>query len=61
MIETTGRVMEVSRLSGLEDEITILTTILSPTGKEEQTRSLERAVPTGTVKIGTILKLAFLD
>ena len=61
MIETTGRVSEVCRLSGLEDEITILATIPSLTGEEQQTRSLEWAVPTGTVKRGTTLKIAFLD
>lgn len=61
MIETTGRVTEVCRLSGLDDEITILATIASPTGEEQKTRSLELAVPTGSVKKGTILKIAFLD
>lgn len=61
MIETTGRVTEVSKFSRLEDQITILVAMPSPTEEEQQTRSLEWAVPTGTVKVGAIVKIAFLN
>jgi len=61
MIETTGRGTEVCKFSRLEDQITILVVIPSPIGEEQQTRSLEWAVPTGAVKVGTTVKIAFLD
>jgi hypothetical protein len=60
MIEATGRVTEVCKFSRLEDQITILVSIPSAKGEEGEFRSLDW-VPAGTVKIGTTVKVAFID
>jgi hypothetical protein len=60
MIQTTGKVTEVCKSSQLEDQITVLIATPSPNGSEAA-RSLEWFVPTGTVKVGTTLKLAFVE
>jgi hypothetical protein len=60
MIETTGTVTEVCKFSKLEDQITIEVMIPSNTGAEE-TRSVDWAVPAGTVKEGAAVKILFIE
>ena len=61
MIEITGSVTEVCKFSRLEDQITIQVAIPAPGEEESETRSLDWVVPTGTVKVGTTIKVAFID
>jgi hypothetical protein len=61
MIEATGKVTEVCKFSRLEDQITILVSIPSAKRGEGEFRSLDWVVPAGTVKVGTTVKVAFID
>jgi hypothetical protein len=61
MIETTGRVTEVCKFSRLEDQITILVSIPSIIGEEGERHCLDWVVPTGTVKVGITIKVAFIQ
>ena len=61
MIEATGEVTEVCKFSWLEDQITILVSIPSVNEEEGECRSLDWVVPAGTVEVGTIVKVAFIE
>jgi hypothetical protein len=60
MIETTGTVTEVCKYSKQEDQITIQVVIPSGTG-EEEVRSVDWAVPAGTVREGAAVKIIFIQ
>jgi hypothetical protein len=60
MIETTGALTELSKIWKLEDQITIEFIIPSSSGKKE-TRSVDWAVPAGTVKEGAAVKIIFIQ
>lgn len=61
MIETTGRVTEVCKFSRMEDQITILVAFPSITGEEGESHCLDWVVPTGTVKVGMTVRVAFIE
>jgi hypothetical protein len=61
MLKSKGKVTEVCNFSLLEDQITIEVEIPSNQGESTETRYLDWAVPAGTVKVGTTVKLAFVE
>ena len=61
MLQTIGRVTEVCKFSSLEDQITIVVSIASINGEEGEGHSLDWVVPTGTVKVGTTVKVGFIE
>jgi len=61
MFETTFKVTEVCKFSQLDDQVTIEVTIPSPVGEKAEIRFLGWAMPTGTVKVGMTVKLAFVE
>jgi hypothetical protein len=61
MIETIGRVTEVCKFSSLEDHITVVVSISSINGEEGERHCLDWVVPTGTVKVGITVKVAFIE
>jgi hypothetical protein len=61
MFKATGKVTEVCIFSQLEDQITIEVEMPSNQGASTETRSLDWAVPAGTVKVGMTVKLAFVE
>ena len=61
MIETTGTVTEVCIFSRLEDQISILVLIHSINGEKGGCRSLDWVVPKGTAKVGTTVKVTFIE
>ena len=60
MIKTIGTVTEVCKFSKREDQITVEVIIPSST-REKETRSVDWAVPAGTVKKGAAVKLIFIQ
>jgi hypothetical protein len=61
MFETTGKVTEVCKFSQMDDQITIEATMPCSAGEKAEVRSLDWAVPAGTVKVGATLRLAFIE
>jgi len=61
MIETAGRVTEVCKFSRLEDQMIILVSIPLITGEEGASHCLDWVVPTGTAKVGTTVRVAFIE
>jgi hypothetical protein len=60
MIETTGTATEVSKIWKLEDQITI-EVIIPSRNLGDETRSVDWAVPAGTVKEGAAVKMIFIQ
>jgi hypothetical protein len=61
MFEATGKVTEVCKLSRTDDQITIVVAMPSSIAEEPEPRSLDWLVPSGTVKVGTTIKIAFIE
>jgi len=61
MFEATGKVTEVCKFSRTDDQITIVVAMPPSIPGEAEDRSLDWLVPSGTVKVGTTLKIAFIE